>query len=193
MFLRRLRINNLRGISDLDLQFESTGATSLDALSGSPRQIEGDTRKWTLLLGENGCGKTTVLRAVALVLAGSSALGELLQEPDTWIREGSGECEITVEFSTKKGDHRHASLKFSRGQRLKEIFRRNHTSMDELDRALEHCAAKLHGVRLWSVPPAGCWADASIRIQSVHKLSCSGCRHAVLERRRAQAVRRLGS
>ena len=73
MFLRRLYIKNLRGISELDLSFAYEGPTDLDAESSSRRQLEGDARKWTLILGENGCGKSTVLRAVALILAGSDA------------------------------------------------------------------------------------------------------------------------
>jgi AAA15 family ATPase/GTPase len=138
MFLRRLCIKNLRGISELDLSFQSEGETDLDVERESRRQLDGDARKWTLLLGENGCGKSTVLRAVALILGGSDALGELLQEPDTWIREGCEKCEIAVEFSTKKNEHRHAALAFSRGQKLREIFVKNRKSMDNLDRALEH-------------------------------------------------------
>jgi energy-coupling factor transporter ATP-binding protein EcfA2 len=81
MFLRRIRIKNMRAISELDLSFESEGATDLDAVSGSQRELEGDARKWTLLLGENGCGKSTLLRAVALILSGSDALGELYKSP----------------------------------------------------------------------------------------------------------------
>jgi len=46
MFLRELEIRNLRSIEELDLSFTS-GKT---------------VRKWTLILGENGCRKSTVLR-----------------------------------------------------------------------------------------------------------------------------------
>jgi predicted ATP-dependent endonuclease of OLD family len=138
MFLRRIRIKNMRAISELDLSFESSGTTDLDEVSGSRRELEGEARKWTLLLGENGCGKTTLLRAAALILAGSDALAELLQEPDSWIREGATECEIAIDFCTKKNEDRHASLVFSRGQKLKDIFSRNRQSMDRLDAALEH-------------------------------------------------------
>jgi recombinational DNA repair ATPase RecF len=45
MFLKRIKLTNIRSIKELDLSF--AGA-------------DGDIRKWTLLLGENGCGKTSV-------------------------------------------------------------------------------------------------------------------------------------
>ena len=48
----------------------------------------GITRKWTLLLGDNGVGKSTLMRSIGLVLAGSSALAELIGDPDSWVHVG---------------------------------------------------------------------------------------------------------
>lgn len=71
MFLKYVKLTNFRCIKDLELHF------ALEDQS---------IRKWTLLLGENGSGKSTLLRAIALVTAGSNALGELLGRPDDWIQ-----------------------------------------------------------------------------------------------------------
>ena len=60
MFLKRLALENVRSIRRLELDF---GVEESD-----------QNRKWTLLLGENGAGKSTVLRAAALVMSGSDAL-----------------------------------------------------------------------------------------------------------------------
>lgn len=54
MHLRRLHIENFKGIRSLDVEFLRDDAT--------PRPL-------TLLLGANGSGKTSVLQAIALVLA----------------------------------------------------------------------------------------------------------------------------
>jgi predicted ATP-binding protein involved in virulence len=51
MFLRRLRLENIRSIATLDMSFE---------------QAHGKTRPWTFLLGENGSRKSTVLRCITL-------------------------------------------------------------------------------------------------------------------------------
>ena len=71
MFLKSIRLNNVKCFSDIALSFEDEG---------------GDIRKWTLLLAENGAGKSTLLKAIALVTSGSDAIGDLLGEPSDWIR-----------------------------------------------------------------------------------------------------------
>ena len=122
MFLKRNRLTNVRSIKELDLSF--TGAN-------------GDIRKWTLLLGENGCGKTSVLRSIALVVAGSRALPELLPRPETWNRLGSKECP-SRRAGDRKGQERAIALRWSRGQHIRDIFGQNQEAMDQIDAALEH-------------------------------------------------------
>jgi hypothetical protein len=123
MFLRRLRLNNVRSLETLDLAF---------------LKPDGTIRQWTLLLGENGCGKSTVLRACALLLAGSEALPELLGEPDSWIRLGQSEALLHADLVTAKGEPRQVEIKLQRGDKLKDVYERNKQTLDELDRALEH-------------------------------------------------------
>ena len=100
----------------------------------------GKIRKWTLLLGENGCGKSTVLRAISLLMAGSEALPELLDNPDNWIRLGKNECLISADLVTARGEDRHIELTLRRGDKVKEVFARNKATLEDLDDALEHTA-----------------------------------------------------
>lgn len=128
MFLQRIVLENVRSIEHLELPFAGPGGG-------------GGTRKWTFLLGENGTGKSTVLRSIALVLAGSEALPELLgANPDDWIRRGKRECAIRADLVTASGEQRSVGLRLGRGQRIKEVFERNREALDDLDRALRHTA-----------------------------------------------------
>jgi hypothetical protein len=120
MFLRRLELENFRAIERLDMPF---------ALS------DGETRKWTLLLGENGCGKSTVLRAIALLLAGSDALPELLGGVEGWIRQGSDACALGAELVTAAGEERRVRLVLRRSDMLRDVFERNRDALAEVDRA----------------------------------------------------------
>jgi predicted ATPase len=126
MFLRRLRLKNVRSISKLDMTFEGTKASS--------------GRAWTFLLGENGSGKSTVLRSIALALAGSEALPQLLGDHDWWIREGETEAEIEIEVATAKNERRTARLAFARGSTTLRFLTDNHDTLEELDSALAHAA-----------------------------------------------------
>lgn len=123
MFLSRIVLSNVRSIESMTLDFSS----------GSPTN-----RRWTLLLGENGCGKSSVLRAVALLLAGTEALPELLGEPDTWVRNGAPKCRIEGVLTTANGETREIALEIKRGDGLKDVFRRNARSLDALDSAIAH-------------------------------------------------------
>ncbi len=42
---------------------------------------------WITLLGENGVGKSTILQALALLLAGPEAAKELLPRPAGWVHD----------------------------------------------------------------------------------------------------------
>ena len=95
MFLKRLTLRNIRSIRQLALDFE-TGSD--------------DLRRWTILLGENGSGTSTVLKSAALVLAGSEALVELIGRPGSWVREGTREGRIGAVLETKRGDERKVEL-----------------------------------------------------------------------------------
>jgi recombinational DNA repair ATPase RecF len=77
MFLKSVKLTNFRCFDKLELSFSDEGD-----------QI----RKRTLLLGENGTGKTNLLKAIALVTAGSNALGELIGNPDDWIQYNKDYC-----------------------------------------------------------------------------------------------------
>lgn len=121
MFLTRVELTNVRCIRSLTLPLEMSS---------------GVTRKWTLLLGDNGVGKSTLMRAIGLVLAGSSALAELIGDPDSWVRFGAQECTISADLETADGDKRHISLKISRGDTIKEVYETNKETLEVLDRAI---------------------------------------------------------
>ncbi|MBI4604803.1 MAG: AAA family ATPase [Planctomycetes bacterium] len=123
MFLKSIRIENLRCLRRLELSFEAE---------------QGGLRQWTMLLGENGAGKSTVLRGIALLLAGSEALPELLGNPASWIRLGARECRLEAELVTEDRKLRSVSLAIRRGDGVSEVIKRNHKGLLQLDRALKH-------------------------------------------------------
>ena len=121
MFLRHVELTNVRCIRSQSLPLTTAS---------------GVTRKWTLLLGDNGVGKSTLMRSIGLVLAGSSALAELIGDPDSWIHAGERECRISADLETADGEKRHISLKMSRGDTIKEVYERNKETLELLDRAI---------------------------------------------------------
>ena len=111
MFLKRIRVENVRVIADLELDFE-----------GENRSV----RKWTLLLGENGTGKSTLLRCMALLLCGRDALPELLgRDPSSWIRSGQTSARINGIVTTATGDDKKVSLELRRGETISRTLDRN--------------------------------------------------------------------
>ncbi|GHF58732.1 putative ATPase [Deinococcus metalli] len=122
MFLRWVRIENLRSLEQLELSFDA---------GGKPR-------KWTLLLAENGTGKTTLLRAIALVTAGSDALAGLLGDIDSWVRNGAQRAKIEAQIATADGETRDIALTIERGDTLASLLSRNQDSIVLLDDALKH-------------------------------------------------------
>ncbi|MFM6408515.1 MAG: ATPase, partial [Microcystis sp.] len=60
--------------------------------------------RWITLLGENGVGKSTILQALALLLAGPEAAKELLPRPTGWICNPKTPGKLTAVLHQEDGD-----------------------------------------------------------------------------------------
>lgn len=160
MFFQKLVLENVRSIERLELPFTD---------------LKGGTRKWTLLLGENGTGKSTVLRSISLLLAGSEAMRELLDKPDSWIRVGCRECTLHADIVTAEGEERSVDIKLRRGTGIKEVFEENKETLELLDNALAHSARNYFTI--------GYGVSRRLSAESAHFSSSERFRHP-----RAQSV-----
>ena len=82
MYLKAFTIRHIKCFETLTLDF-----------------FEGNKpRKWNVILGENGTGKSTLLQAIAVTLAGPEATKLLLPRPEGWVQIGQkeGTLEATI-------------------------------------------------------------------------------------------------
>jgi predicted ATP-binding protein involved in virulence len=127
MFLRRLKLINVRSIEELEIDFSAPGDSK-------------HIRKWTLLLAENGTGKTCILRSIGLLLAGGDSLIKLVTDIDGWIRNGARTARMEATIETEKGQPRAIWLEFQRGMSTTAFSRHNAEGIDLLDAALRKAA-----------------------------------------------------
>lgn len=85
MYIRTLTVKNLKRLQDVTLKF-----TNKDS---SPRM-------WTVLIGENGTGKTTILQAIALAAAGKLRVNDLAGSTFTYLidRRKNSALSISANF-----------------------------------------------------------------------------------------------
>lgn len=89
MYLHSLTIKDVKCFHDLTLSFVGEND---------------EVRKWTVLLGENGLGKSTLLQSIAVVLAGPGAVRELLPVAEGWTRNGATHGLIRGVLQWHEGD-----------------------------------------------------------------------------------------
>ena len=121
MFLKSIYMNNVKCFSDIALSFENEN---------------GDIRKRTLLLAENGMGKSTLLKAIALVTGGSDAITDLLGEPSDWVRYKTKGCEISAVLVTREREEREIRLQIAPEDTRADVIRKNEQSLTWLDETL---------------------------------------------------------
>ena len=109
MFLKEITIQNFKCLEDITLSFEM----------GDRRN-----RKWTLILGENGTGKSNLLKAIALVTAGSNAIGNLLTDVNSLIRNQTDQCRVGAILMTKAGEERQIAIEITRDDNISDIVRK---------------------------------------------------------------------
>ncbi|MBV6320911.1 AAA family ATPase [Duganella violaceipulchra] len=86
MYLRHVSIKNVRSIEQFLLSFDET-----------------ETAGWHVILGANGAGKSTVVRSIALALAGPKEAAALRQNWNTWQRHQAepGRIEVAISAGAK--------------------------------------------------------------------------------------------
>ncbi len=89
MYLRKIILKNIKCFANFDLDFAAG---------------KKDVRMWTALLGQNGLGKSTLLQAIGVALAGPAAVRELLPVAEGWVRRGESYGEIEAELLWTEGD-----------------------------------------------------------------------------------------
>lgn len=84
MHLRSLTIDNVRTIERFDMDF---GA---------------NTRGWHVIIGNNGAGKSTVVRSIALALVGPQEASAARQDWANWLRSGSQQGAIRASLAVSR-------------------------------------------------------------------------------------------
>ncbi|WP_245279855.1 AAA family ATPase [Rhizobium leguminosarum] len=87
MYVRQLSIKNIRSITQFEISFQA------GALPG-----------WHVVLGSNGAGKSSVIRSLALILAGPKEALALRQDWRTWARFGTADGSIKAEIEVGPDD-----------------------------------------------------------------------------------------
>ncbi len=123
MFLRCIKIENFKGFQDVELRFDRPDAKN-------------SIRQRTILLGENGVGKSSLLKAIALVTVGTEALTDLLENSEDYIRYGQEWARISATLVTAKGEERECRLEFHVGDERSDTLVRTKKALELLDAAI---------------------------------------------------------
>ena len=93
--LQAVTITNFRTIRDTTVRFPTP---------------QSEQEPWLLLLGENGVGKSTLLKAVALAMVDDETRRRLVPDASTCVRRGTRRGRVRLEFA----DGAHVELRFRR-------------------------------------------------------------------------------
>jgi predicted ATP-binding protein involved in virulence len=69
MYINKIEIQNIRSISQLEMTFDNNHAG------------------WHVLIGDNGTGKSTVIKSIAAALIGPEEFGALRQSIESWLKQ----------------------------------------------------------------------------------------------------------
>jgi predicted ATP-binding protein involved in virulence len=122
MFLKEIQLTHFKCHENLWLSFATGNAKK-------------PVRKTTLMLGENGTGKTALLQAIALVTGGSAIWGSALNRPDEWIQQGKEFCEIAAVILNAQKKEQSVKLRINRNDSAEDIMAANQESLQLIDNA----------------------------------------------------------
>ncbi len=89
MYIKRIHLKNIRCFANLEIEYDLTG----------------DALPFTIIVGDNATGKTTLLRSIAIGLCDEAGAAALIKESDVgFIRSGEAEAQITIELVPSSGE-----------------------------------------------------------------------------------------
>lgn len=94
MWLKSVKLENIKCFENIELVFTPNPGSRSRARP----------YRWITLLGENGVGKSTVLQAIGLLLAGPEAAKELVPRPTGWVRDLFIPGKLTAQIHQEEGD-----------------------------------------------------------------------------------------
>ncbi len=90
MKISKLRLKNIKCFKDIEISFEDD---------------EGNIKNWSLFVGDNGDGKTTILRSLSVGLCDKEgASGLLLELHGEYLRRDELEGAIEIDLKSDKGE-----------------------------------------------------------------------------------------
>ncbi|MFM7439004.1 MAG: AAA family ATPase, partial [Snowella sp.] len=95
MWVESITISNIKCFQDQKINFTKNPK--------SP-SYRAKPYNWITLLGENGVGKSTILQALALLLAGPEAAKELLPRPAGWVRDANTPGKLSATLHKEETD-----------------------------------------------------------------------------------------
>jgi energy-coupling factor transporter ATP-binding protein EcfA2 len=96
MWVESITLENIKCFQNKEIKFTRNPRND--------RRWRAKPYNWVTLLGENGVGKSTILQALALLLAGPEASKELLPRPTGWVREPKKPGKLTAVLHQEDGD-----------------------------------------------------------------------------------------
>lgn len=86
MYIRKVEINNIRSIGDFSMEFP-----------------EGKESGWHVLIGDNGAGKSSIVRSISAALIGPEEIGSVRLYWEEWLsqRTASGSIKLELMYDSK--------------------------------------------------------------------------------------------
>lgn len=113
MYVRRLVCKDIRGFREIDLDLcplyetpqrldrrkEVADLRLVDQLLAPEEPVtDSPFPGWTVITGDNGSGKSTILKSIALALMGADKGRSMIQNYDGWVTAGAPRGEISLEI-----------------------------------------------------------------------------------------------
>lgn len=81
MYIKKVEIKNIRSISEFTMEFPG-----------------GKEAGWHVLIGDNGAGKSTILKAMAVGLLGPSDALRINPDWESWVKKGTDKAQISLAY-----------------------------------------------------------------------------------------------
>lgn len=86
MYLKRVNIENIKSIEQFTMDFEEPAG-------------------WHVLIGDNGSGKSTILKSIALALVGKEQAWGLREDWKNWLRRTAKVGQVSLDFMDSQSKH----------------------------------------------------------------------------------------